>query len=991
MATTAAPTGAATARSLARHTVLVTVFEARNFPRLGAGARAQVRCAFGDDALQSGFAACDDGAPVWDTEMAWDVDGKILHYLRTHRAGLKLSFQLVDPRTRAAVHVGHVVLDLRGSPNFPPPERWVPLAGAARSEWGRPEVRLAFGVGVLGDAVAGSVTEAAAAVATRGADRSPQPPPAWWDAPRSAAGARPTTLPPLPPPAPVGRSPPRRAAQRPQTSPPRAQHTRPAELPFTVLAADDGVYELIPPPGHPALSSPEDRIEYTLRIGILSARGLQRLVADPTDFSQPNAYSLSIDLLGTVVRTNVFPLPRTGSHATAPFPPEHATVRLRASPAALLAWLPAGLGPLAVHLRRADRSSLSIAEATVPAGDALASRLDPSGGGRAELRGTYPLGPASVEVSISLESRPRRFFSFLDSDPPTPAERAPTPPPPTDAAPHRYRLTLDLRSLRHFTPCTSVTLTARHPLLPPREAAATAGPDGAADLPASRHPAARELPPARLESLLSLPLEIEASVGGRPLGTATVRAEVMSKGWVARTVEGKEVRSRVWDAWVAVGGGEARVAIGVDDFGPVAEPRDEGHAHAPARASHHEAEEVSVGHGVARHVERKGRRGRKDEATGTEGEERASAGELVAAPAPQVDVAPAEEARMHAPPPLPRPRTTSGEAARAIERRMRRLAEAEALHTQLQDRERAVRRAEDEAQRVLVDLERERERQEREWDERARRWDETRAHAAQLERARLEAAEERVRRAEREREEAEEGRRRCEREMARLQARVLEQQHQLLHAQAPPAPRTADPGAVAAAAASAVASAAEIARLAAELRRSELRCEELERRLEREAVVSRHYRARYAAVAGRLAEHRRAAVGVTGRFRPAASTGSLAEDPDAFAAAHGLEQLEDLRRELEELRRSAAGRAEAERRPVTRANTETRSRGLDGGSLRDEWDEVFGEEGVEGVEGDETGLEGSDPAAGDATPSQEGELWCAEPFSLEDEREPESA
>jgi centrosomal protein CEP120 len=63
--------------------------------------------------------------PIWDTELAWELDGKMLRYLRTQRAMLKLQCFALHPDAHREL-VGYVMLDLRQAQSIPAKEKWYP-------------------------------------------------------------------------------------------------------------------------------------------------------------------------------------------------------------------------------------------------------------------------------------------------------------------------------------------------------------------------------------------------------------------------------------------------------------------------------------------------------------------------------------------------------------------------------------------------------------------------------------------------------------------------------------------------------------------------------------------------------------------------------------------------------------------------------------------------------------------------------------------------
>ncbi|CAG8433454.1 1787_t:CDS:2 [Diversispora eburnea] len=64
--------------------------------------------------------------PVWDTELAWEVDHKTLQILRSQWAKLKLQCFSVSGNEKVEI-VGYCMLDLRGAAERPGKEKWVTL------------------------------------------------------------------------------------------------------------------------------------------------------------------------------------------------------------------------------------------------------------------------------------------------------------------------------------------------------------------------------------------------------------------------------------------------------------------------------------------------------------------------------------------------------------------------------------------------------------------------------------------------------------------------------------------------------------------------------------------------------------------------------------------------------------------------------------------------------------------------------------------------
>ncbi|KAF9971044.1 hypothetical protein BGZ73_006075 [Actinomortierella ambigua] len=89
--------------------------------------------------------------PIWDTELAWDLDAEVLDILRVERASLKITCFAVNQKTREERSLGHIILDLAKA--FEPDsaeEHWVALhsddATAAGFRGLSPELKIAFAI-----------------------------------------------------------------------------------------------------------------------------------------------------------------------------------------------------------------------------------------------------------------------------------------------------------------------------------------------------------------------------------------------------------------------------------------------------------------------------------------------------------------------------------------------------------------------------------------------------------------------------------------------------------------------------------------------------------------------------------------------------------------------------------------------------------------------------------------------------------------------------
>ncbi|KAJ3364688.1 hypothetical protein GGF32_001327 [Allomyces javanicus] len=119
------------------------------------GTTTYVQCKFNSESLVTDpVALSTDGKPVWDTELAWDLDARALHLLRTKRVPIKLTVFALSPQGARSV-IGHLVLDLRSASTYPPRDEWRPLlvhstpggaTGPKLATTGtRPEIKISFG------------------------------------------------------------------------------------------------------------------------------------------------------------------------------------------------------------------------------------------------------------------------------------------------------------------------------------------------------------------------------------------------------------------------------------------------------------------------------------------------------------------------------------------------------------------------------------------------------------------------------------------------------------------------------------------------------------------------------------------------------------------------------------------------------------------------------------------------------------------------------
>ncbi|KAJ3052425.1 hypothetical protein HK097_006298 [Rhizophlyctis rosea] len=138
----------------AQHTVLVTLYEGRYFVRRP-GSKVYAQCRFNNEILTTD-PVDHSTKPIWDTELAWDIDTKILGFLRSQRIRLKLLVFTIDGQNRREP-VGYVMLDLRtADAEVPAQEKWFQLVNSNQTGPFKPELKLAFNVSPK-DGAAGGV------------------------------------------------------------------------------------------------------------------------------------------------------------------------------------------------------------------------------------------------------------------------------------------------------------------------------------------------------------------------------------------------------------------------------------------------------------------------------------------------------------------------------------------------------------------------------------------------------------------------------------------------------------------------------------------------------------------------------------------------------------------------------------------------------------------------------------------------------------------
>ncbi|KAJ3278582.1 hypothetical protein HK104_002204 [Borealophlyctis nickersoniae] len=296
----------------AQYTVLVTVLEGdsratpllvpqdpltefqrvgRYFPRKPSS-KTYIQCRFNNEILTTD--PVDQGpTPIWDTELAWDVDTKILSFLRSQRVSLKLMCYSIDAQNRREA-LGYVMLDLRAAETtIPAQEKWYLLVNAKPTGAFRPEISISF------------------AVAPKGMDveEAPIPKPLAGrlhtrEMPRtlSGGGAKKGG---------IGNT---SSAVAPQPGPMRPGQSSHAQTNLPVELMEDGYYQI-----------GTGDVHWLLWITIAFAENLVLLLNDPSPPSD-NGYYFFYTFLGNEIVTEKF---RNLNNPN--FPAERVSIRLRAS------------------------------------------------------------------------------------------------------------------------------------------------------------------------------------------------------------------------------------------------------------------------------------------------------------------------------------------------------------------------------------------------------------------------------------------------------------------------------------------------------------------------------------------------------------------------------------------------------------------------------------------------------------------------------------
>lgn len=122
-----------------QYLIVVSILEGRNFPR-----RSNLQLVV-EARLDGELIATDEVAhteyPIFNTDLAWEVDAKGLRLFRMQRVPIKLQCFAVNKKNSFRELLGHVVVDLRVVHPKPQVAKWYPLL-STKYYWMKPQLRL---------------------------------------------------------------------------------------------------------------------------------------------------------------------------------------------------------------------------------------------------------------------------------------------------------------------------------------------------------------------------------------------------------------------------------------------------------------------------------------------------------------------------------------------------------------------------------------------------------------------------------------------------------------------------------------------------------------------------------------------------------------------------------------------------------------------------------------------------------------------------------
>ncbi|XP_077377807.1 centrosomal protein of 120 kDa isoform X2 [Festucalex cinctus] len=322
--------------------IVLSILEGRDFPKCPR-LSLEVQASFDGEQLTTDPVEHLD-QPRFSTELAWELDRKMLHQHRLQRTPIKLQCFAVDSSTKSRENVGYIVLDLRSVQEVPQEPRWHVLLSCKYTKK-KPSLLLSM---VLEN------------------------------------DSKSTTPPPTPPQAPRDK----KTQQAPRSSRPAASQPLPHKL-EAVLVPEQGYHQV----------GPDDIATdmFVLSVTVAFAAKLEQLIPTTLKLSSEDAgFFFFYTLLGNDITSEPF-----HNLLTPDFQPERTSVRVRSSERALRAFL-SQRPPLQIHLC-CGTHSLGSADVPLATLAGLAGNLDE---GAATVEGVFTLRPPAGPLVHPLPPMP---------------------------------------------------------------------------------------------------------------------------------------------------------------------------------------------------------------------------------------------------------------------------------------------------------------------------------------------------------------------------------------------------------------------------------------------------------------------------------------------------------------------------------------------------------------------------------------------------------
>ncbi|XP_019721497.1 LOW QUALITY PROTEIN: centrosomal protein of 120 kDa [Hippocampus comes] len=297
--------------------IVLSILEGRDFPKCPR-LSLEVQASFDGEQLTTDPVEHLD-QPRFSTELAWELDRKMLHQHRLQRTPIKIQCFAVDSSSDSRDNVGYIVLDLRSVQEVPQNPRWHTLLS---SKYTKKKPSLLLSMVLEND----------------GKATLPPPPPTAPRAPRE-----------------------KKAVKAPDSGRPPAPQPLPDKL-EAVLVPERGYHQV----------GPDDVASdmFVLSVTVAFAAKLEQLIPSTLELSSEDAgFFFFYTLLGNDITSEPF------RNVLAPdFQPERASLRIRSSAGAVRAFL-SQQPPLQIHLCCGTRS---LGSADVPLAALAGLRVGPS-------------------------------------------------------------------------------------------------------------------------------------------------------------------------------------------------------------------------------------------------------------------------------------------------------------------------------------------------------------------------------------------------------------------------------------------------------------------------------------------------------------------------------------------------------------------------------------------------------------------------------------